>query len=228
MIDFKEMNNEFLSNQEFLFHYLNDLRKKKTLVQIDGCEKVWADGKIGTISDVHLGSIEKGEDPNTIYVVVSIESMDKSIPPFGLVSVRSDQIKVVDSPELESLPNDISENDSVNHPTHYTDGKYEVIDFIESQGWQDNFYIGNAIKYLSRAGKKDPAKKQEDINKAIWYLKRSIEHCSKVTNDEIPVIDVKEFIKDKGLENTPQGVAISLIFKDAIEEAIEVLQIKND
>lgn len=228
MIDFTEITNTLFSNQESLFQYLNDLRKNKVLVRINECEKTWADGKIGTISNVHLGAIENGEIPNTVYVVVSIESMDKLTPPFGLVSVRFDQISVLDTLETEQNPTDISEDDPVNHPTHYTDGKYEVIDFIESRKWQDNFYIANAIKYLSRAGKKDPAKKQEDINKAIWYLKRSIEHCIKVTNDEIPVIGVKEFIEDKGLENTPQGVAISLISKDSIEEAIEVLQIKND
>ena len=42
--------------------------------------------------------------------------------------------------------------DSVNHPSHYTDGKIEVIDFIEDKGL--NFHRGNAAKYISRAGKK--------------------------------------------------------------------------
>ena len=51
-------------------------------------------------------------------------------------------------------------NDVVNHPAHYTDGKIEVIDFIEDKGL--NFHRGNAVKYISRAGKKDPAKEIED------------------------------------------------------------------
>lgn len=64
-------------------------------------------------------------------------------------------------------------NDPVNHPSHYTDGKIEVIDFIEDKNL--GFHLGNAVKYISRAGKKDPSKKLEDLKKAQWYLNREIE-----------------------------------------------------
>lgn len=64
-------------------------------------------------------------------------------------------------------------NDPVNHPSHYTDGKIEVIDFIEDKGL--GFCLGNAVKYISRAGKKDPAKTVEDLKKAAWYLNREIQ-----------------------------------------------------
>lgn len=64
-------------------------------------------------------------------------------------------------------------NDNVNHPSHYTDGKIEVIDFLEDKGL--NFHRGNAVKYISRAGKKDPTKEIEDLEKADWYLRREIE-----------------------------------------------------
>ena len=63
-------------------------------------------------------------------------------------------------------------NDPVNHPSHYTDGKIEVIDFIEDK--KLGFHLGNAVKYIARAGKKDPAKTVEDLEKAIWYIKRYI------------------------------------------------------
>jgi len=63
-------------------------------------------------------------------------------------------------------------NDAVNHPSHYTDGKIEVIDFIEDKGL--NFHRGNAVKYIARAGKKDPEKEVEDLQKAVWYLNREI------------------------------------------------------
>ena len=63
-------------------------------------------------------------------------------------------------------------NDIVNHPSHYTDGKIEVIDFIEQKNL--NFHRGNAVKYIARAGKKDPAKEVEDLRKAVWYLNREI------------------------------------------------------
>jgi hypothetical protein len=64
-------------------------------------------------------------------------------------------------------------SDPVNHPAHYTDGKIEVIDFIEDKGL--GFCLGNAVKYISRAGKKDPAKTIEDLKKAAWYLNREIQ-----------------------------------------------------
>lgn len=61
----------------------------------------------------------------------------------------------------------------VNHPTHYNSGKIEVIEAIED--WKINFHLGNTIKYVARAGKKDPTKEIEDLEKAEWYLKRRIE-----------------------------------------------------
>ena len=69
------------------------------------------------------------------------------------------------------------ENDNINHPSHYTDGNIEVMDFIEDK--QLNFTRGNVIKYVSRAGKKDPNKELEDLRKAMWYLNREIERLEK-------------------------------------------------
>lgn len=66
-----------------------------------------------------------------------------------------------------------TENDIVNHSPHYTDGKIEVIDFIEDKGL--NFHRGNAVKYIARAGKKDKSKEVEDLKKAIWYFNREIQ-----------------------------------------------------
>jgi len=63
-------------------------------------------------------------------------------------------------------------SEQVNHPKHYTDGKIEVIDFIEDK--KLGFCLGNTVKYISRAGKKDPAKTIEDLEKAKWYLEREI------------------------------------------------------
>lgn len=63
-------------------------------------------------------------------------------------------------------------NDSVNNPKHYNSGKFEVIDVIED--WKLGFNLGNCIKYIGRAGKKDPAKEIEDLKKAKWYLERQI------------------------------------------------------
>lgn len=62
--------------------------------------------------------------------------------------------------------------DLVNHPPHYKAGGIEVIDFIEAKDL--NFRLGNAVKYISRAGKKDSDPVQ-DLEKAAWYLKREID-----------------------------------------------------
>lgn len=70
-----------------------------------------------------------------------------------------------------------NKNDLVNHPSHYTDGKIEVIDYIEDKGL--GFCLGNAVKYISRAGKKDQSKEVEDLQKAAWYIQRKIEQISK-------------------------------------------------
>ncbi len=64
-------------------------------------------------------------------------------------------------------------NDPVNRPSHYTDGKIEVIEFIEDK--RLGFCLGNSVKYIARAGKKDPSKHIEDLEKARWYLDREIE-----------------------------------------------------
>lgn len=64
-------------------------------------------------------------------------------------------------------------NDAVNHPTHYNFGKYEAINVIED--WKLPYHLGNTVKYISRAGRKDPTKTIEDLEKAQWYLNRYIE-----------------------------------------------------
>lgn len=69
--------------------------------------------------------------------------------------------------------NEEKKNDPVNHPSYYTDGKIEVIDYIKDKGL--GFCLGNAVKYISRAGKKDPEKEIEDLRKAAWYINSRIE-----------------------------------------------------
>jgi hypothetical protein len=73
---------------------------------------------------------------------------------------------------LKAGINQLPPLDAVNHPSHYNTGKIEVIEFLEDQ--QLGFHLGNAVKYISRAGKKNPEKTIEDLEKAIWYLRRKI------------------------------------------------------
>jgi hypothetical protein len=64
--------------------------------------------------------------------------------------------------------------DKVNHPNHYGGefNTYEAIKVIEA--WKLGFNLGNTIKYISRAGIKDPEREIEDLEKALWYLQREI------------------------------------------------------
>ena len=77
---------------------------------------------------------------------------------------------------LQHLKNKI---EMVNHPNHYggENNTYEAIKVIEA--WDLDFCLGNAVKYISRAGKKDASKELEDLNKAVWYLNRRIEQITK-------------------------------------------------
>lgn len=95
-------------------------------------------------------------------------------------------------------------NDIVNHPAHYTDGSIEVIDYIEDK--QLGYHLGNAIKYISRAGKKDPTKKAEDLRKAVWYLERYIEKLeSEEQGAPDPKPEKKAKKKDKGQQPIDDG-----------------------
>ena len=64
----------------------------------------------------------------------------------------------------------------VNHPNHYggEDNTYEAIKVIEA--WDLDFHIGNTVKYISRAGKKEADQELQDLKKALWYLERKIKN----------------------------------------------------
>ena len=74
-------------------------------------------------------------------------------------------------------------NDNVNHPNHYCEGrKYEPWDVIID--WQLDYLTGSAVKYLSRAGRKDPSKETEDLRKAIAYIEKRIEVLESRKSDD--------------------------------------------
>ena len=66
--------------------------------------------------------------------------------------------------------------EQVNHPGHYggSENVYEAIKVIEA--WDLGFHLGNTVKYISRAGKKETDKELQDLKKAAWYLQRHIEN----------------------------------------------------
>jgi hypothetical protein len=91
-------------------------------------------------------------------------------------------------------------SDPVSHPSHYAEGwsnGAEVIDITENL----NFNRGNAVKYIARAGKKDPEKELEDLQKAKFYLDREIDRWHNPPS-YVVVPDAPTF--NLTLDNTPE------------------------
>lgn len=86
----------------------------------------------------------------------------------------------------KTLSNDVDQN--VQHPIYYggADDPYEAIKVIEA--WNLGFHLGNTVKYISRAGKKDDNSATQDLKKALFYLNREIELLEK----QDQVIDVSD------------------------------------
>lgn len=170
-------------------------------------------------TDHNMATIKEFNDPNL--VIVQIDDMDTRIPPYGLATVFDYEISPI--PQIET-----PETDPVNHPSHYTDGKYECIDYIETHGFHRDGYLFNAVKYISRAGKKDPEKYEEDIQKAIWYLNRREKGFDAKDLCLREMISTKDYILDKGLEGTLRGIALELINGGNYSLAAKVLQMELD
>ena len=75
---------------------------------------------------------------------------------------------------METITKTWEKKESVNHPSHYGGALnvYEAIKVIDA--WSLGFALGNTVKYISRAGKKDPSKEIEDLKKALFYLQHHI------------------------------------------------------
>lgn len=101
--------------------------------------------------------------------------------------------------------------EKINHPAHYLANGVEVIDFIESH--KLGFSDGNAVKYLVRAGKKNPDTEIEDLEKALWYIDRL---CAKYEKREFPknkiTISVDDLTKAHELTEKVNEVITSIIF----------------
>ena len=83
--------------------------------------------------------------------------------------------------------------DNINHPSYYADGKIEVIEFIEDKNF--GYCLGNAIKYIARAGKKSKETEIHDLQKAVWYINRRIQELSeqqKPAHAELPETDTEK------------------------------------
>lgn len=96
------------------------------------------------------------------------------------------------------------EKEKICHPSHYNIGSIEVIDAIDD--WKLNFSRGNAIKYIARAGHKDPTTEIEDLEKAKWYLEHEITRLKKEDKEE-PVAQYIPYEESRAvcIQPTPYG-----------------------
>lgn len=108
--------------------------------------------------------------------VNTIEKIEKKITLKELQEMKKD-IELKGTVDAKTLPVG-NLKDMVNHPSHYTHGKYEAIDVIED--WKLNFNLGNTVKYIARAGYKDNI--IQELNKSLWYLQREINRLEKENN----------------------------------------------
>jgi hypothetical protein len=82
-----------------------------------------------------------------------------------------EEIREKDLYGARKVMKEIQDREMINHPDHYQGNNFEVIDIIED--YDLGFSLGNAIKYILRADKKDNRK--QDLKKAIWYIQREID-----------------------------------------------------
>lgn len=146
-----------------------------------------------SIKDLNRGDRIRMQEVNGVEITVLIKSVyrltgaktgsnlaiDKWFADVEAIDGRTWTID--DSYDFYSLVNEKEEtqktlDDKVSHPSHYTYGDIEIIDFIEqvTKDYKPElaFAIGNAIKYISRANRKNG---KEDLDKARWYLNRAFE-----------------------------------------------------
>ena len=121
---------------------------------------------------------EWGNNPRKVYADFYIDDHNFTIP----IEVKSEAfapddpvVMVKPVPNAKTPQHALSKADAVNHPKHYTDTPFgmEVIEITDKY----DFSVGNALKYILRAGKKGDA--IEDLEKAIWYLNHKIELMKK-------------------------------------------------
>lgn len=120
-------------------------------------------------------------------------------------------------------------NDNILHPSHYTYGKIECIDYIIDKEF--NFCLGNAIKYITRAGKKENEEYQKDLEKAINYLQIELNGGHLVEENELPLKGDNVYEKYKKIRNDNIKLLKQLDETNELnadlKQKIEVLQFKN-
>ena len=91
-----------------------------------------------------------------------------------IISARCPSLGCVHGYGHEGPCGGFNQPEKVNHPAHYggEHSVYEVIKVIDA--WKLGFALGNTVKYIARAGRKEGSPSIEDLKKARWYLDHEI------------------------------------------------------
>ena len=134
----------------------------------------WLDKKAKAKQKVQ---VERSHDPKVVKAEKKYLKAVKTKKPSKIVKAVTEMKQALDV--IEKKPTKLiiqpqfakAALDLINNPPHYRSGGIETIDFIEAKDL--NYRLGNVIKYVSRAGRKDTDPVQ-DLEKAAWYLQREI------------------------------------------------------
>lgn len=164
--------------------------KKKVVTQYcntcEGCEscvlnnRLWEHSFTNKTGGNCLTLIDASEEEldEALRLIASKDSHDEVIETLELENVEPTfPCEEIDLAPVEAIIASESIEDPIN-PSWYKDGKVEVIEFIEDKDL--GYCLGNAVKYIARAGKKDPTKEVEDLEKAKWYVERRIKQVQGV------------------------------------------------
>ena len=112
-------------------------------------------------------------------------------------------------------------HDAVKNPSHYTEGRsYEPKDVIRD--WGLNFNLGNAVKYIARAGRKDDI--VQDLKKAQEYIQFEID-AIEMERDIENAQSVVEMLRNSKLHNTEMECSFNPIYKEDEMDSYDDLQV---
>lgn len=202
---FRKIDREILENTKVKL--LDPEAIKKHLTKTYNLPKQDTFIEIDTSPVLEGGRNEPLLDVNTAYVVKAI-NFDSRYPTIGDLKNMSNLTKIKGVT--------LSDSDAVHHPPHYLAGRIEVWDFIIDQNLE--YCSGCAVKYIARAGRKNPDTHVQDLEKASAYLKRFLKHLQSTNKERYSVgkINPLDFIQDQGLSYC-LGSAVDFICKFAGE-----------
>lgn len=162
----------------------HDLHQAYGYAKVSKALQSWLDEKNAPRHEVRLAFKELGflygfteEDGTLVDIHMDIEE-----------NSLSENLSEEEPVPAKNFTESDKEEDVVNHPKHYQLAKgIEAIDLMEMTSTAPEFvgHLRNtALKYIIRAGHKDPSKYVQDLDKAKWYITKLQEFHSKCEDKE--------------------------------------------